>query len=83
MSDLACTFDQFKRMAKDFHEAAATLEIDELDNAWKCLGLGYLNMSEPMWQHSASIVLSIEMRTYLKREAELMEEAAHNIGEKK
>lgn len=76
MSELACTFDQFKRMARDFHEAAPTLEIDELDNAWKCLGLGYLNMTEPMWQRSASIVLGMEMRTYLKREGELMARAA-------
>lgn len=68
---LACTFDQFKRMARDFHDAAPSLEIEELDNAWTCLGLGYLNISEPMWQHSASIVLNMEMHTYLKREAEL------------
>jgi hypothetical protein len=41
MSELACTFDEFKRTARDFHKVAPTLEIDELDNAWKCLGLGY------------------------------------------
>ena len=73
MSELACTFDQFKRMARDFNEAAPTLDLDQLDNAWKCLGLGYLNMTEQMWQHSAAILLKMEMRTYVKREAELMD----------
>lgn len=71
MSDLACTFDQFKRMAREFHEAAPTLGIDELDNAWKCLGLGYLNMTEQMWRHSAAILLKMEMRTYVERASQL------------
>lgn len=72
---LSCTWDEFKRMAKEFREAAPTMNIDELDNAWKCLGLGYLNMSEPVWQHSAAIVLKMEERTYLQRENELTEAA--------
>jgi hypothetical protein len=73
MSELACTFDQFKRMARDFNEAAPTLDIDQLDSAWKCLGLGYLNMTEAMWLHSAAILLKMEMRTYVKREAQLLD----------
>lgn len=59
-------------MAKEFHEAAPTLDLDGLDNAWKCLGLGYLGMSEPMWQHSAAMLLQMEMRTYMRRERELL-----------
>lgn len=43
---LDCTFEQFKRMAKEFREAASSLNLEELDNAWKCLGLGYLNMTK-------------------------------------
>ena len=72
MSDLECTFEQFKRMAREFHEAAPTLNLEQLDNAWKCLGLSYLNMSEQMWQSSAAILLKMEMRTYIKREADLL-----------
>ena len=41
-----------------------TLNPDELQNAWKCLGLGYLGMNEPMWQNSAAIVLQMECRTF-------------------
>jgi len=72
---LSCTWEEFKRMAKEFREAAPTMNIDELDNAWKCLGLGYLNMSEPMWLRSAQIVLQMETRTYLQREHQLTEAA--------
>jgi hypothetical protein len=72
VSDLECTFEQFKRMAREFHEAAPTLNLEQLDNAWKCLGLSYLNMSEQMWQSSAAILLKMEMRTYIEREADLL-----------
>lgn len=73
MSTIVCTFEEFKKMAKEFREAAPTLNIEELDNAWKCLGLAYLGMTEEMWQISAAIVLQLEAKTFLKREAELEE----------
>jgi len=69
-----CTFEEFKRMAKEFRNAASLLNQDELENAWKCLGLGYLGMNEPMWQHSAAVVLRIEARTYNQRIEELEQE---------
>lgn len=72
MSSVNCTFDQFKRIARDFCNAAPTLELDQLENAWKCLGLAYLGMHEEMWQTSAAIVLKMETETYLLREAELL-----------
>lgn len=68
---IECTWEEFKRMAKEFHDAAPTLNLDELDNAWKCLGLGYLGMSELMWQNSAVTLLNMEARVYMKREMEL------------
>ena len=68
---LSCTWEQFKRMAKEFRESAPTLTLEQLDNAWKCLGLGYLNMNEPMWSRSAQIVLEMESRTYTARELQL------------
>jgi len=71
-NELSCTWEEFKQMAKQFRLAAPTLNLDELDNAWKCLGLGYLNMSEPMWQSSAAIVLNMESRTYLECERKLL-----------
>lgn len=68
---IICTWEEFKRMAKEFHDAVPMLDLDALDNAWKCLGLGYLGMPEPMWQNSAAILLKMEGRAYMRREAEL------------
>lgn len=81
MASIECTFEEFKRYAREFHEAVGALARDELSNAWKCLGLAYLGMSEPMWQHSAAIVLQMETKGYLERTWELdaqaeLEEAA-------
>jgi hypothetical protein len=73
MNELSCTFEEFKQRSKEFIEAAPSLNLEELDNAWKCLGLSYLNMSEPMWLNSAAIVLNMCSRVFLEREAELME----------
>lgn len=70
-NELQCSFDQFKRMSKEFIDSAATLNEDELDNAWKCLGLGYLNMDEEMWRSSAVILLNMMTRVYLQRKSEL------------
>lgn len=64
MSTIPCAFDEFKRMAKEFHEAAPTLNEEELENAWKALGLAYLGMHEEMWNTSAAIVLNMESRVY-------------------
>jgi hypothetical protein len=66
-----CTWQEFKVRAKEFHIAAPTLDIEELDNAWKCLGLSYLGMQEQMWVSSAAILLEIEAKIYSKREIEL------------
>lgn len=59
-------------MAKEFHDAAPTLNLEELDNAWKCLGLGYLGMHESMWQSSAATLLRMETRVFMEREAALL-----------
>ena len=68
---LDCSFEEFKRMAKEFHEAAPTMCLEELENAWKCLGLGYLGMHETRWQNSAATVLKMEARTFAEREGDL------------
>lgn len=70
---LACTFEEFKRMSMEFHNALPTMNLDEMDNAYKCLVLGYMNMSEDMWQHSAFIVLDMNTRKYLEREFQLLQ----------
>lgn len=72
MSTMECTWEEFKQMAKEFRMAAPTMDLDELDNAWNCLGLAYLGMTEDMWRNSAAIVLKMEMRTFMDREEELL-----------
>jgi hypothetical protein len=66
-----CTFEEFKRIAKDFHDAAPTLNEDELESAWKAVGLAYLGMHEEMWDTSAAILFEMESRTYWNRSIEL------------
>lgn len=70
-SSVGCSWQEFKQMAKEFNEAAPTLNLEELDNAWKCLGLGYLGMYEQMWQSSAAMLLNMMCRVYTTREIEL------------
>lgn len=77
MNTIDCTWEEFKRYAKEFRDSAATLNRAELDNAWKCLGLAYLGMNEPMWQNSAAIVLQIEGRTYVERDLALANLEGH------
>ena len=71
MSTIECSFDEFKRMAKEFRQSAPSLDFEQLDNAWKCLSLAYLGMYEMQWQHSAAILLKIEARTHAERALEL------------
>ena len=68
---IECSWDEFKRMAREFHEAAPTLDEAELDNAWKCLGLGYFGMNEPQWQNSAATLLRMEADIHAARALEL------------
>ena len=70
--EFECTFEEFKKLAKEFRESANTMNLEELDNAWKCLSLHYLGMKEEHWRHSASIVLQLETRTYVAREIQLL-----------
>lgn len=72
---LGCSWVEFKRMALEFHNAAPTLNLDELDNAFKCVKLGYFNLNESdlkMWKRSAVIVLEMAVEDFQKREAELL-----------
>lgn len=64
---IECSWEEFKRMAKEFHMSAPTLNQDELENAWKCFGLGYLGMNECMWENSAAILYQMESKTYFNR----------------
>ena len=68
---LECSWEEFKLRAKEFNDMAPTLNFDELDNAFKALGLSYLNMREDIWRHSAAIVLKMATKTFVEREVEL------------
>lgn len=71
---MECTFEEFKQRYKQFDDALPTMKLDELDNAFKCLGLSYLHMSEEMWYSSAVVVWKWAAEKYMKREQELLEE---------
>lgn len=69
---LACSFDSLKKMSKEFFDALPSLTIEELDNAFKCLSLGYLNLdASENEQHQAQYLLQIAGRHFIAREAEL------------
>ena len=72
---LGCSWEDYKRMALEFHTAAPSLNLEELDSAFKCLQLGYFNLNESdlkMWKRSAVIVLEMAMEDFLNREQELL-----------
>lgn len=71
---IPCTWEEFKRIAKEFHNSAPSLNITELDQAWACLGLAYVGMTENQWHHSAAAVLRLEALTYFNRVQQLNEE---------
>lgn len=70
-NELSCTWQEFKTRAKEFNKAAPGLNSEELESAWHCIALSYLNMSEPMWLSSAAILLNMEGEVYTKRLLEL------------
>jgi len=71
MATIECTFEEFKRMAKEFQDSLPTLNKEELENAWKCIGLAYLGMSEDMWQTSAAYVIQFLSEKYVQRVFEM------------
>jgi hypothetical protein len=73
MSTFDCSWEEFKQRAKEFHDAAPTLDYDGLDNGYKALGMSYLGMKEDMWQLRAAIVLMMMMKERIKRQIELDE----------
>lgn len=71
MATLECSWEEFKRASKEFYDAVPTLNSDELDNAFKALGLMYVGMTDNKWEHSAAILFDMMSRACIKREMEL------------
>ena len=67
-----CSFDEFKKSAKEFNDSIDTLNIEELDNAWKCLGIQYLSMDEEMWLNSSAILYEMMCKKYIERERTIL-----------
>lgn len=60
MSELACTFDDFKKRSKELLDALPDLDHDGLDNGIKMLNLSYLNMTgTENERYQASIALQL------------------------
>ncbi len=79
MSTIVCNWQEFKERSRDFFLAAPTLDLDELDNAFKCLGLSYLGMNEPMWINSAATVMRLAANKYMERELELRMDNVNDV----
>ena len=78
-NELSCTWEEFRVIARDFLQAAPTaLDLDSLDNGYKCLGLAYLNcqyeegaLGEHYRNVQGPLLLKMATRAFLQRESEL------------
>lgn len=62
-------FQEYNKIAKEFFDNVKTLNIEELDNAYKCLGIEYLTMKGTGNEvYQASIVLRLAGRAKIERE---------------
>jgi hypothetical protein len=76
---LACTWDEFRVIARDFLKAAPTApDLESLDNGQKCVGLAYLNCTfpdTPLGEHyrtvTAVVLMGMITKAYILREIEL------------
>lgn len=72
---IECDFEQFKRMAKEFHEALPTANNEQAEAGMKALGLAYLGCKhaaglrgENERDIQAPIVLKIATQEYIKHQ---------------
>jgi len=61
MSTIACSWEELKRMAKEFHDSLASMNEEELDS-----------MHEEKWAASAVALIRIMSREYEQRLAQLI-----------
>jgi len=71
-SPFACDLETFKHMVADFTKAVKTdANEDEIEAAWKCLGLHYLNCeTDAAGDIIAVSYLKYASRRYIEREAQ-------------
>jgi deoxyadenosine/deoxycytidine kinase len=69
MTELECSWEEFKQRIKFFRENVYTMNSDELDNSFKMLSLSYLNLfdSDEMWRTSAVILIRWASEDYHRR----------------
>lgn len=75
MSTIACTYDEFKQMAKEFFLAIPGADAEQMDAGIHCLGLAYLGIQ---WEEglladinrevSAPIIMRLATKYVLERE---------------
>jgi hypothetical protein len=72
---VACTFDQFKVMSKEFFNSYSTLNLEGLGRAWSYLTTGYLNMvGTDNEKYQAALLLKIASCYFILHEVELGKE---------
>lgn len=70
---LNCTWQEYKQRAVEFFQSAPDLDSNELNNAFKCLTLSYINLTEPAWKQSAAVVMELATKSFIERESTLRE----------
>ena len=70
---LGCSWEDFKKMAVEFHNDISTLDLNELDQRFKNITDAYFNLKcEPVWKKAAIIVLDMATQDFMSRELELV-----------
>ena len=70
---LECDWNEYKQRTVEFLQTAPELDSAELSNAFKCLTLSYINLTELMWKQSAAVIMEIATHSFVTRESTLRE----------
>jgi len=76
LPSICASFQELKKMAGEYFRALPSFNLDEMDNAHKCLSLAYLGLDSACEneQYQASVVIMLASKLFLKREALLLSE---------
>ena len=79
MSTIKCTWDEFKKICKEYIDTSSTASYEELEAGWKCIGLAYLGLeatdalSSNAIEVQAPVLMRIMARHKLEAELKLDE----------
>ena len=76
MTTFNCTLNQFKQLVAEFHKAADTANLEELDAGFKCVSLHYFGITPQPESNSAEEIIATSAfnfasNKHIKRSIEL------------